>query len=170
MKLALKIMGILITLGLLIFFALAFYVSNTIKNNMEHNKSINYNLIQNKSAFLDLQSNKKYELNLQDNDTLYYLHFWATYCAPCIEEFKQIEKNYNRIFTGKTKLLVISFEEKQKVNTFLKNKNYKLPFYTADSTQFFIKPNVSFLPTTIVVKNNQIIDKRIGKVMWNEVN
>lgn len=59
---------------------------------------------------------------------------------------------------------------KKKITNFLKNKNYKLPFYKADSTQFFIKPNIEIVPTTIVVKNNKVIDKGLGTINWAEIN
>lgn len=170
MKLTLKILGVIAALALLVFFGLTYYVMNTIKNNSERDNSITYSLIQNKTVFKNLETNKTYTINTLQNDTTYYFHFWATYCKPCIKEFDDINANYNRIFKGKTKLLVISFEDEQKITNFLKNKNYKLPFYKADSTQFFIKPNIEIVPTTIVVKNNKVIDKGLGTINWAEIN
>ena len=34
----------------------------------------------------------------KENDTTYVVNYWATYCAPCVEEmpvFRKLEKNYS---------------------------------------------------------------------------
>lgn len=46
----------------------------------------------------------------QQNDTLYVVNFWATWCAPCVEEipyFEQIARKYKE---RKLKVLMVSMD------------------------------------------------------------
>ncbi len=51
--------------------------------------------------------------------------FWETGCAPCIAELPEIIKLSNDYSKKKVKFLAITFEEKQRILTFLKDKKTK---------------------------------------------
>ncbi|MFY7666404.1 TlpA family protein disulfide reductase [Flavobacterium sp.] len=59
------------------------------------------------------------KINLKDGKT-YTLHFWATWCKPCISEFDEFEKYKSKL--GDQEFLFISLEDPKKVQDFLKDK------------------------------------------------
>ncbi|MCB9305719.1 MAG: redoxin domain-containing protein [Lewinellaceae bacterium] len=55
-----------------------------------------------------------------DNDTLYVLNFWATWCAPCVEELPSFEKLNRAYADRKVKVVLISTDFKRNVETRVK--------------------------------------------------
>jgi thiol-disulfide isomerase/thioredoxin len=65
----------------------------------------------------------------KDNDTTYVIHFWATWCVPCIKElpaFNELEGTYAR---QKVKIILVSLDFPGQVNNrlipFIKKNNIK---------------------------------------------
>lgn len=55
-----------------------------------------------------------------DTDTVYVLNFWATWCAPCVEELPSFEK-LNRAYADKNvKVVLISTDFKRNVESGVK--------------------------------------------------
>lgn len=55
-----------------------------------------------------------------DTDTIYVLNFWATWCAPCVEELPVFEK-LNREYAGKkVKVVLVSTDFKKQVESRVK--------------------------------------------------
>lgn len=64
-----------------------------------------------------------------DTDTVYVLNFWATWCAPCVEELPSFEK-LNEAYAGKkVKVVLVSTDFKRNVEPgvkpFVRKKNLK---------------------------------------------
>ena len=64
-----------------------------------------------------------------DSDTVYVLNFWATWCAPCVEELPSFEK-LNKAYAGKpVKVVLINTDFKRNmesgVKPFVKKKKLK---------------------------------------------
>lgn len=61
-----------------------------------------------------------------DTDTVYVLNFWATWCAPCVEELPAFEKLNQEYAPKKVKVVLISTDFKRnvesKVKPFVKRK------------------------------------------------
>ena len=61
-----------------------------------------------------------------DTDTVYVLNFWATWCAPCVEELPSFEKLNKNYADKKVKVILISTDFKRnvepKVKPFVKKK------------------------------------------------
>lgn len=61
-----------------------------------------------------------------DTDTLYVLNFWATWCAPCVEELPAFEKLNKNYADKKVKVILISTDFKRnvepKVKPFVKKR------------------------------------------------
>lgn len=55
-----------------------------------------------------------------DTDTVYVLNFWATWCAPCIEEIPSFEKLNKAYADKKVKVVLISTDFKRNVESNVK--------------------------------------------------
>ena len=55
-----------------------------------------------------------------DTDTLYVLNFWATWCAPCVEELPIFEKLSKEYADKKVKVILVSTDFKKQVESKVK--------------------------------------------------
>lgn len=55
-----------------------------------------------------------------DSDTVYVLNFWATWCAPCVEELPSFEKLNKAYADKKVKVVLISTDFKRNVESGVK--------------------------------------------------
>ena len=55
-----------------------------------------------------------------DTDTVYVLNFWATWCAPCVEEMPSFEKLNKTYADKKVKVVLISTDFKRNVESNVK--------------------------------------------------
>lgn len=67
-----------------------------------------------------------------DNQKPLLVNFWATWCAPCIEEFPDLVK-INNDYKGKIDFITITLDDVEEINTgvpkFLKKMNAEMPTY-----------------------------------------
>ncbi|MBN2350236.1 MAG: TlpA family protein disulfide reductase [Bacteroidales bacterium] len=67
------------------------------------------------------------------NDTVYLLHFWATWCAPCIKEIPDLLKIEEQLKDKKFKLVLISLDFENQIQSklvpFLAKNEMKPPYY-----------------------------------------
>ncbi|MCQ4035442.1 TlpA family protein disulfide reductase [Kaistella montana] len=104
--------------------------------------------------------------NLKGNK-LIFLNFWGTWCPPCREEWPTIQKLYE---TKKDKVdfvLIAMQDEEEAVVKFMKENNYTVPVYIAQSP---ISNNVlpKVFPTTFLLdKNGRILLKEDASKDWN---
>jgi len=82
----------------------------------------------------------KYEFVLskfqKNNDTLYVVNFWATWCAPCIEEMPDFTKANKKFKEEKFKMILISLDRSKdfesKVKIYVAENNIKADVYLLD--------------------------------------
>jgi thiol-disulfide isomerase/thioredoxin len=68
-----------------------------------------------------------------------FLHFWATWCEPCIKELPSIEKLQSKLAGQPVAFVLVSSEDRKVVKQFLQIKKYSLPGYvTLDSAPAYI--------------------------------
>jgi peroxiredoxin len=114
---------------------------------------------------IELQSiaGKTYNLNsdFSDNDKLYIFSFWATWCAPCINELEAIHKKYP---SWKEKLdceiVAISIDDSKtlkRVKPFLNGKGWTYDVLLDSNQELKRALSIVNVPYTIVVKNNKIV-------------
>ena len=104
----------------------------------------------------DLNNHKQVILKFNNQEKDIIIHFWATTCKPCIEEFDELTEFYKK---NKTKYLlyVISQEKKDIQLSFLKKRKFNLPFYYLENKNYFFTLDSIPLPFTAFIKNNKIV-------------
>lgn len=104
--------------------------------------------------------------NLKDQK-LVLLNFWGTWCAPCREEWPTIQKLYDAK-KDKVDFVLIAMQDKEEdVQKFIKENNYTVPVYIAQSP---VTANVlpkSFPTTFLLAKNGRILMKETYSKDWN---
>lgn len=72
----------------------------------------------------------------RDNDTLYVVNFWATWCAPCVEEMPHFTKANETFKDKKFKMILISLDRSKdfetKMKSFIKDNNIVADTYLLD--------------------------------------
>lgn len=100
-------------------------------------------------------------------DKLIFVNFWGTWCPPCREEWPTIQKLYDSK-KGKIDFVLIAMQdEEEKVVKFMKDNNYSVPVYIAQSPiSNTVLPKV--FPTTFLLdKNGRILLKEDASKDWN---
>ncbi|UWX60553.1 TlpA family protein disulfide reductase [Chryseobacterium oranimense] len=96
-----------------------------------------------------------------------FLNFWGTWCPPCRKEWPTIQKLYDSR-KGNVDFVLIAMNDKEEdVKKFLKDNNYSVPVYIAQSPiSEKILPKV--FPTTFLIdKHGRIIIKEDAYRDWN---
>ncbi|MBK7634438.1 MAG: TlpA family protein disulfide reductase [Saprospiraceae bacterium] len=82
------------------------------------------------------------------------IHFWATWCSPCIREMYLIQKHI-KSFDNYFKIYFLSTEDSETQRIFLQKHRFDFNFFAVDSKIAQQLP-FNILPTTYVVKNGYI--------------
>lgn len=101
------------------------------------------------------------------------INFWATWCKPCTEEFPGLVKLYNNYKDNNFKLIFISLDFKEEVETKLKPflSNNKVGFVTYylstknsdDIMNYFDKKWDGGIPATFIFnKSGVLVNETIG--------
>jgi peroxiredoxin len=108
-----------------------------------------------------------------EKDKLYVFSFWATWCAPCInelDELNDIQEEWKK--EANFEIIAVSTDDsrtQKRVKPLVNGKewNYKI---LLDVNQDFKRAlSIVNIPYTIVVKNGQIVHIQNGYVPGNEV-
>jgi len=151
--------GILLTL--LAFFALNVY--NIIQKFDEISKQSKHSSIlkPNKVILFDYENSRTDTILLKNKKV--FIHFWATWCQPCIEEFKSFDSILTR--QKEFEIYFVSDEDSITISKFLNKKNYKnIPFYSLKEKNSAF--NHKALPTTYFSINDSLLKRVTGKYDW----
>lgn len=96
-----------------------------------------------------------------------FLNFWGTWCPPCRKEWPSIQRLYNRRKENIDFVLIAMKDEEATVRKFLKENNYTVPVYIAQSPiSEKILPKA--FPTTFLLdKNGRILIKEDAATDWD---
>lgn len=106
---------------------------------------------------------KQHKLNDFKGKVL-FVNVWASWCPPCVAEMPTIESLYHEVSdNGDIQFLLISLdEEPEKAVTFMKSRDFPMPYYfpTSGMPEIFQSP---YIPSTYVVsKEGKVIFKKEG--------
>lgn len=94
------------------------------------------------------------------------IHYWATWCAPCLAEMGQFERLYSD-YSDKVNFVFVTNEKRSDVAKFVKRKKIDLPIYQP-MTKAPEQLSVNSLPVTIVIDaQGNILMRKGGMAQWN---
>ena len=124
----------------------------------------------NKNIILNDENNiEKNLINILDFNSNYVVNFWATWCIPCKKELPDLNKM--KIENKDLKVIIISIDKKpikDQLNFLKKNKVNELTAYFDQNMTFFKSLKLRGIPTTLLVKRQQIIAKKEGIFSYNK--
>ncbi|MDF2552712.1 MAG: TlpA family protein disulfide reductase [Chryseobacterium sp.] len=96
-----------------------------------------------------------------------FLNFWGTWCPPCRKEWPSIQRLYDRRKDNIDFVLIAMKDEEPAVRKFLKENNYTVPVYIAQSPiSEKILPKA--FPTTFLLdENGRILIKEDAATDWD---
>ena len=100
-----------------------------------------------------------------------FLNFWGTWCPPCRAEWPSIQALYESKKEKELNFVLIAMQdEEETVKKFLKENNYTVPVYIAQSpVSDKLLPKA--FPTTFLIDNKgQILYKEDASKDWNSEN
>jgi len=99
--------------------------------------------------------------NFNELDKLYIFSFWATWCAPCINELEAIHKKYaDWKETLNVEIIAVSIDDsrtQKRVKPFLNGKGWTYNVLLDFNQELKRALSIVNVPYTIVVKNNKIV-------------
>jgi len=100
-------------------------------------------------------------LDFQKKDVLYVYSFWATWCAPCVQELDAISEVYG---DWKQKLnielIAVSVDDsrtEKRVKPMVNGKGWEYTVLLDTNQEFKRSLSIANVPYIVVVKNNEIV-------------
>lgn len=113
-----------------------------------------------------LRSMEGYDTYLSSGDKPKFISFWATWCPPCIAELPAIQSLYNEM-SDEMDFYLITSDEPEKVNAFLKKKKYQLPVYY-QLQQLSPALDHNSIPYTVVIDaSGKLLFEATGARNWD---
>jgi len=120
---------------------------------------------QNQMPNIELNAISGESINLSTDfnevDKLYVFSFWATWCAPCINELEAMHKKYATWKeTLNVEIIAVSIDDsktQKRVKPFLNGKGWTYKVLLDANQELKRALSIVNVPYTIVVKNNKIV-------------
>jgi thiol-disulfide isomerase/thioredoxin len=104
-----------------------------------------------------------------EQKTYTVLHFWATWCKPCLAEFPELKAALPRLQSNRIAFLLATEEDLDQIRAFEEKRNFGLEFVhlkEATLTDF----EVHALPTTLVLdRQGKVVYRHSGQLNWQDV-
>jgi thiol-disulfide isomerase/thioredoxin len=108
-----------------------------------------------------------------EKDKLYIFSFWASWCAPCInelDEMNEVQAEWKKTINFKVIAVATDDTRTQKrVKPLVSGKEWEYTILLDTNQDFKRALSIVNIPYTIVVKNNKIVHIQNGYVPGNEV-
>lgn len=99
--------------------------------------------------------------DFNDPDKLYVFSFWATWCAPCVNELEAFHQNYeNWKKELDIEIIAVSVDDsrtQKRVKPFLNGKNWNFNVLLDTNQELKRALSIVNVPYTIIVKNKKIV-------------
>jgi thiol-disulfide isomerase/thioredoxin len=96
-----------------------------------------------------------------------FLNFWGTWCPPCRKEWPTIQKLYDTRKGNVDFVLIAMNDQEEAVRKFLKDNNYTVPVYIAQSPISEKLLPKAFPTTFLLDKTGRILIKEDAYRDWN---
>ena len=98
-----------------------------------------------------------------------FLNFWATWCPPCIVEMPAMDRLYKKYKDkGLVVLAVNDYEPRERVEKFLKNKDYSFPILIDPSGKVTESYRAMALPSSFIIdREGKAIGRAFGLREWD---
>ena len=108
---------------------------------------------------------KPIDLNDYRGNTV-FINFWATWCAPCIEEMPSIEQASTKLKDKKVKFLLASNEDVSRIRKFIEKRKLDLSYVQLQNLE---ELNILSLPTTFIIDpSGKLVFSETGYRKWDE--
>lgn len=97
-----------------------------------------------------------------------FLNFWATWCRPCVAEMASIQRLYESLKDEGLAVVCISKEEPEKVEKFIKEKEYALPIFIIKGWRPKELMTRGIPATFIISKEGMIEYQHVGGAKWDD--
>jgi len=118
---------------------------------------------------IDLKGINTSSTNLKNlRGKVLFLNFWGTWCPPCRTEWPTVQKLYDLRKDNLEFALIAMQDQEKDVKKFLKDNNYSVPVYIAESP---LDPKIlpqAFPTTYLIGKDGRILKKEDSSMDWSK--
>ncbi|GGB68996.1 hypothetical protein GCM10007424_06200 [Flavobacterium suaedae] len=108
-------------------------------------------------------NNKRYNVktDFSEEDKIYVFAFWATWCAPCINELDAIKEHYSEWSKElNMEVVAVSIDDsrtQRRVKPLLNGKNWPYTILIDNNQDLKRALSIVNVPYTVVVKNKKVV-------------
>jgi len=104
-----------------------------------------------------------------EQKTYTVLHFWATWCKPCLAEFPELKAALPRLQSDSVAFFLATEEDLDLIRSFEEKRNFGLEFlHLKEATLADFE--VHALPTTLVLDSTgKVVYRHMGQLNWQDV-
>jgi thiol-disulfide isomerase/thioredoxin len=97
------------------------------------------------------------------------LHFWATWCKPCLAEFPELKAAMPRLQSDSVAFFLATEEDLDQIRAFEEKRTFGLDFLQLKEATL-ADFEVHALPTTLVLDSTgKVVYRHMGQLNWQEV-
>lgn len=104
--------------------------------------------------------------NFQEKDKIYVFSFWATWCAPCVQELDTVNDLYSDWKSKKNmEFVAVSIDDSRtikRVKPMVSGKGWTFPVLYDGNQEFKRKLGIVNVPYLMVVKNGEVVLTQSG--------
>lgn len=119
-------------------------------------------------------SNGKQQALTQWNQKLLVVNFWATWCAPCVQEMPELSELQQELKGKPVQILGLGIDSPANISEFAKKLNVSYPLYVAglDGSELSrqLGNKAGGLPFTVLISaDGKVLKSYLGRLKMNEL-